>query len=97
MFTLQALPLTFVHGEQDIPTPVDERRSYVTTQHKLSEPLHEHYSSHNVSHFPFQHITAFRADMTRRLEELNTRRTISLYLQEVLEVRLVIAFKEHDK
>jgi hypothetical protein len=72
----QALSLTFVDDEQDIPTPLDERhhqpRSYVTTQHEQSEPLHERYSSHNVSHFPFQHITAFRADMTQRLETLET-------------------------
>jgi hypothetical protein len=71
----QALSLTFVHDEQDIPTLLDERhnqpRSYVTTQHEQSDPLHERHSSYNVSHFPFQHITVFRADMTRRLETLD--------------------------
>jgi hypothetical protein len=72
----QALSLTFVYDEQDIPAPLNERMNDTTNHAVTSRPntnSPNHYTSaipHNVSHFPFQHITAFRADMTRRLETL---------------------------
>jgi hypothetical protein len=45
----------------------------VTSQPNMSKPLHKRHSLHNVSYFLFQHITAFRADMTWRLETLELR------------------------
>jgi hypothetical protein len=67
--------LSFVYDEQDIPTPLNEQMN--DTNHAVTSRLDtnslNHYTSaipHNVNHFPFQHITAFRADVTRRLETL---------------------------
>ena len=70
-----AMQLSFVYDEQDIPAPLNERMN--DTNHAVTSRLNtnslNHYTSaipHNVNHFPFQHITAFRADMTQRLETL---------------------------
>jgi hypothetical protein len=67
--------LSFVYDEQDIPAPLNERMN--DTNHAVTSRLNtnslNHYTSaipHNINHFPFQHITAFRADMTWRLETL---------------------------
>jgi hypothetical protein len=67
--------LSFVYDEQDIPAPLNERMN--DTNHAVTSRLNtnslNHYTSaipHNVNHFPLQHITAFRADMTWRLETL---------------------------
>jgi hypothetical protein len=67
--------LSFIYDEQDIPTPLNERMN--DTNHAVTLRLNtnnlNYYMSaipHNVNHFPFQHITAFRADVTRRLETL---------------------------
>jgi hypothetical protein len=68
--------LSFVYDEQDIPTPLNEQMNDTTNHAVMSRPNTNslnHYTSaipHNVNHFPFQHITAFRANMTRRLEIL---------------------------